>query len=355
MQIDKNLIENFFAGKCSKEEAIAVKRFFQDPENFNKYWNETEWQKIIAQPEFDKDVSKQMNVKILDQIFEKQARRSANIRILSYSALFLLMVSSVFLFYYPKYMPSDKSQANKTVLKVPEQLTVLKNKSGKTETYNLPDGSVVEIEPNSQISYLPFTGNKREIFLKGEALFRVHKDKERPFTVYASDLATTAIGTVFRIYAHQQSLFTRVNLIAGKVVIKPQNKLLSAGIKTVYLTPGKSFSVNKTSYATRVSNIEQRDEINAFDPAGVNGSTTITTEAIVFDNQSLTNVFEVLSRELNLKIDYQKNSIRKKVFTGQYEFKSDDPVEFLNMVATLNNLKLFKTRIGYTIKRELHE
>lgn len=355
MQIDQNLIDKFFAGKCSKEEAVAVSHFLKDPKNFNTYWDETEWKKTASDPEVDNSISEQMKVRILDQILDRQARKDTRIRVFSYAASFLLIVSSVFLYYYPSQQAPNQLHGNNIALKGGNTLVILKNKSGGTEKHNLPDGSIVEIEANSEISYLPFTGNKREIFLKGEALFRVHKDKKRPFTVYASDLATTALGTIFRIYARQESLFTRVNLIEGKVVVKPRNKLLAAGVKTVYLSPGKSFSVNKESYASTVGNFVHRDKIKTFDLAKAGGSTTITSDAIVFNNQSLVTVFEVLSKELNVKIDYQKNSIRKKVFSGQYEFGRDDAAGFLNMVCSLNNLKVSKTSLGYTIKYELKE
>jgi len=355
MQIDQNLIDKFFAGKCSKEEAIAVSHFLKDPENFNTHWDEREWKKMEPNLEFDNSISEQMNVKILDSILNRQARKDTRIRVFSYAASFLLIVSSVFLYYYPTHQASDKIDLNHIALEEQNKPVILKNESSRTKTYHLPDGSIVEVEVNSEISYLPFNGNKREIFLKGEALFRVHKDKKRPFTVYASDLATTALGTIFRIYARQESLLTKVNLIEGKVVVRPQNKFLKAGIRSVYLTPGKSFSVNKESYAASVSNFIHQDKIKGFDLARTGGSTTINSDAIVFNNQSLATVFDVLSKELNIKIDYRKTSIRKKVFSGQYEFGRDDAAAFLNMVCSLNNLKVSKTNLGYTIKYELKE
>lgn len=348
MQIDQNLIDKFFAGKCSKEEAIAVSRFLKDPNNFSTRLDEVEWEEIESHPQIDSNISERMMGRILDRIFDQQARRDTRIRVLSYAASFLLIVSTVFLYHYSSQQTYNRTTGN-IALKVQTAPIVLKNKSGRTEKYNLPDGSIVEVEANSEISYLPFTGNKREIFLNGGALFRVHKDKKRPFTVYASDLATTALGTIFRISAHHGSLLTKVNLIEGKVVIKPQKKLLTAGIKAVYLTPGKCFSLNKKNYATSVSDFVPKGPTKIVDQAIANGRATITSDAIVFNNQSLVTVFEVLSKELNIKIDYQKISIRKKMFSGKYEFGRDDPAEFLNLICSLNNLTVSKTSTGYTI------
>ncbi|NII84977.1 MULTISPECIES: FecR family protein [unclassified Pedobacter] len=352
MQIDQNLIDKFFAGKCSKEEAIAVSRFLKAPVNFNTYMDEVEKEEMESAPQIDNRISEQMMERILDRIFDRQNRRDTRIRVFSYAAAVLLIVSTVILYQYTSQQTRNQSFGNIS-LKMQKTPIVLKNKSSRTEKYDLPDGSIVEIEPYSEISYLPFIGNKRDIFLKGAALFRVHKDKKRPFTVYASNLATTALGTIFRISAHHRSRFIKVKLIEGKVVIKPDNKLLAARVTTVYLTPGQCFSLNKKNYATKVSEFVQKDPIKIADPVVSGDGATITSDAIVFNNQSLVTVFNVLSKELNIKIDYQKNSIRKKVFSGKYEFGRDDPAGFLNMICALNNLTVSKTTMGYTIKYEL--
>ena len=67
----------------------------------------------------------------------------------------------------------------------------------------------------------PFQNNKREIYLEGEAYFKVAKDKTKPFTVFAGALATTALGTQFRITAKKNTPGNiTVKLFTGKVAIR---------------------------------------------------------------------------------------------------------------------------------------
>jgi len=63
----------------------------------------------------------------------------------------------------------------------------------------LPDGSIVSVNTNSEIS-VQFTRTERNIhLLRGEALFDVAKNKDRPFTVIAGDTSVRAVGTSFTV------------------------------------------------------------------------------------------------------------------------------------------------------------
>ena len=73
----------------------------------------------------------------------------------------------------------------------------------------LPDGSKVTLSKDSRLSYgKKFDGNKREVFLSGEAFFEVAKNPARPFLVYSNGLITKVLGTSFKITAFEQD--TRV-------------------------------------------------------------------------------------------------------------------------------------------------
>ena len=62
----------------------------------------------------------------------------------------------------------------------------------------LPDGSCVWLNSESSIRFpIRFAGNKREVFLSGEAYFKVAKNEKSPFQVYVKGGSVTVLGTSF--------------------------------------------------------------------------------------------------------------------------------------------------------------
>ena len=53
----------------------------------------------------------------------------------------------------------------------------------------MPDGTQIWLNSGSQLSYPPdFSGNSREVYLSGEAVFDVMPDAEKPFFVITKDI-----------------------------------------------------------------------------------------------------------------------------------------------------------------------
>lgn len=76
--------------------------------------------------------------------------------------------------------------------------------AGEMPVIKLADGSTMQLNASSAVSY-QFTADKRTIvLLRGQAFFQVAKDANRPFVVEAHGARTTALGTAFdvRIGAH---------------------------------------------------------------------------------------------------------------------------------------------------------
>ena len=68
---------------------------------------------------------------------------------------------------------------------------------GEQRTIQLVDGSTVELNARSRVK-VRLTEHRRDVALiEGQALFRVAKDKQRPFVVRAGDAPVRAVGTEF--------------------------------------------------------------------------------------------------------------------------------------------------------------
>lgn len=66
-------------------------------------------------------------------------------------------------------------------------------------TVSLPDGTVVDLAPRTTLIVNFQRGERRLTLAAGEAFFKVHPDKSRPFVVNAGVLDVTAVGTAFDI------------------------------------------------------------------------------------------------------------------------------------------------------------
>jgi transmembrane sensor len=84
-------------------------------------------------------------------------------------------------------------------------------------SWRMPDGSTVHLNSGSQIS-VHFDEQRREVeLIKGQALFQVAKDAQRPFWVRTGDAAVKAVGTEFDVYRQPER--TLVSVVEGRVAV----------------------------------------------------------------------------------------------------------------------------------------
>jgi transmembrane sensor len=102
----------------------------------------------------------------------------------------------------------------------------------------LPDGSSVTMNASSRIETEYLVNERRIRVLAGQALFRVSKDRTRPFVVTAGQRTVTALGTTFDVRWSVDDL--RVTLVEGRVAIKALHP--SSG-PSVELSPSQQFEM----------------------------------------------------------------------------------------------------------------
>lgn len=221
--------------------------------------------------------------------------------------------------------------------------------AGKTAVnIMLADGSVVTLQPGSSLSYYePFNKHSRNISMKGEATFKVAKDKHHPFIVSAKGFTTTALGTKFTINTNKKDR-VMVNLIEGKVVVKTTSES-GMDMKDVYLVPGKQLTINtlrKEQVVKDFSKTQQYDEPKHHFKAPVSG-------ALVFTEAPLNQVFDQLASRYGVKISYDginDTSLRKLYFTGT--FSGTDKLEVvLPAICNMNELTFKRTAKNIIISK----
>lgn len=116
---------------------------------------------------------------------------------------------------------------------------------GQRSRTALEDGSVVELDTNSEVA-INFDERERRFELRrGQAFFNVEHDAARPFVVSTGDGVTvTALGTRFDVRLTSES--TRVGLIQGSVVVARDGHTIAV------LRPGETIAVPGDGSATPV-------------------------------------------------------------------------------------------------------
>jgi transmembrane sensor len=122
----------------------------------------------------------------------------------------------------------------------------------QVRTYTLPDGSVVQLDPNSSLSYpSQFISNQRNIRLEGGAFFTVAPDPHKPFQVLINGLTVTVLGTSFRITS--TSGRTEIIVKTGSIEVAGKQRSLKLYANEKLIAPDADSGWTKQSDTSRSS------------------------------------------------------------------------------------------------------
>lgn len=146
------------------------------------------------------------------------------------------------------YLIFEKVKADNDL---PVEITELISAPGIVSRVILPDGSEVWLNSGSALSYPTRFIGKREVFLKGEAYFKVVSDTENRFEVMTEEgLSVSAYGTEFNVNAYNDESHITATLVEGNIevshpakddtyVVKPSHQLAydreSGEVETSYV------------------------------------------------------------------------------------------------------------------------
>lgn len=353
MHINEELIRAFFLHQCTPAEAQKVRDYLEaNPQEMEKYLPAGEWESA--------DVKALLPDGFWDRQWEAILLRKNKpgiavlLRRVAVAAVFLIAIGLSILYFVQK-----PSQSRVTITEAVPDFTTVTNTNKAVQIVYLPDSSVAELQPEAAITYKDgFEKTSRTIVLKGDAVFNVAKDRNRPFTVYSGNISTTALGTKFRVVYQGNGRQTKVHLIEGKVVVKVVN---DASKKESYLLPGDLLSYgNNIVSVTRAtegiavekhqqaghSNLQDAvvNKANADAPARAErkaSGTVVIPQWYRFEKESLANVFDQLASLYNVKIEYDAGALKNKYFIGKFE--QDKTIDkILITIAGLNHLEVEK-------------
>lgn len=213
----KTILKKYFSGECSKEERLIIERLYLTDDNpaFAGYLR-TEWENLPQHPIIDEAVAMKRYANI-SKLIGKRKRKSNNAYFWMRAAAILLLVLAPVCYLI--------LNSNKTLTAPVQSWVTITTGIGQQKSLVLTDGSRVWLNCASSVSFpKDFGNNKRLVKIKGEALFKVVKDKNKPFIVEFKNHYTQVLGTSFNVEAYTEQISDRITVIEGRVAVGKVNK-----------------------------------------------------------------------------------------------------------------------------------
>ena len=207
---------------------------------------------------------------------------------------------------------------------------------GEQRAVSLSDGSIVQLNTGTRIKARISTGSRDIRLLEGEALFKVVKDRMRPFTVKAANVSVVAVGTQFNVY--QLDDRTKVSVLEGRVEIS------SGEPSPGSISPQPSADLAHPLLASAGEEVEVRQDGNAVQSAAadVANAAAWTQRRVVFKQEPLANVvtqFNRYRKTSRLRVDDANLAARK--YSGTFDV--DDPLSLEDVLANEPDIVLEKS------------
>lgn len=237
-EITGELIDNFFKGLCSREEAASVLDFIKkhpDHPYLLKEWQSTD----------DKSpLPAHYTLEMYDAVVAHMGKEAVSKG--QHSMLWRIAAAAGILsIFIALWLGSLKADKPGMLTPLPGERTiewVQRQNTGDTAMHLLlPDGSKIILSPHASVRYRkdPGVDNRVSLYLQGQASFEVVKNKERPFTVYSGFISATALGTVFRVSNSDNGNSMKVRLDEGKVLVSVIDSVSEKMHKDYFLLPGE--------------------------------------------------------------------------------------------------------------------
>ncbi|SEB38276.1 ferric-dicitrate binding protein FerR, regulates iron transport through sigma-19 [Tenacibaculum sp. MAR_2009_124] len=169
---------------------------------------------------------------------------------------------------------------------------------GEVLELKLNDGTLVTLNSNSSISYKK--NNARNVWLKGEAFFKVNKKESTnaKFWVNTNDLIVEVFGTQFNVNTQRNK--TKVFLEEGNIWLNLNNG-----------TSKKMIPGNYIEYSSDAKKILIDDQLSSSDEqlAWKNGT-------LIFNNSSLLNALYKVSDTYGVEFDFHDQETKNTLITG---------------------------------------
>jgi transmembrane sensor len=307
-------------------------------EIFKMYWYNEDADQIISEQSFQKvkaKIQKYENSES-EQIQQVRPTRTFNFIKLYWAAVILLVTSFSYFLYYRHYFLTDSP----AVIAYKQKSTTRRQRSLIT----LSDGTQITLNSESTLKYpIQFASKTREVYLTGEAFFKVHKDHKHPFIIHTEHMNVRVLGTEFNVRSYANDASTETTLIKGsieitlndrpadRILLKPKEKLI---IKNDNVKPLKADLKRPSSTHIKESTQYTLTSLTYLDNKGKPEvvETSWLQNKLIAQDESFEELAQKMQRAYGVNIYFTKENVKKLRFTVLFEKE--------NLVQALDALKL---------------
>jgi len=284
MDVDKQLLEKYFKGTCTVEEAALVENYLlqESTPALDTFLMDT-WQQVEQETEGVKTFTPAPAPKKVVSLYRPWYSVAA--------AVLVIISVSAWLW---------QSRQGKQVIAATLQWDTIYNAGNNMRLVSMPDGSKIWLNAHAILAYTHnYDDTSRDLWLKGEAYFEV-AGNAHPFRVYTGELVTTVLGTAFNIATgNKADSSIAVSLVTGKVAVK------TARFNCV-LTPGQMLVYKKGAPPIPVARFNMREVLD-----WRNGK-------LIFENSTLEDAFAKLQSRYGCSIILENKELAQRKVTGSF-------------------------------------
>lgn len=209
----------------------------------------------------------------------------------------------------------------------PEEETIQYNTllvpRGGEYTLVLSDETKVHLNSESILKFpVNFTGDVREVHLKGEAYFEVKTDASRPFIVNTGSVITKVFGTSFNVNSYPEKDLITTTLVEGNVTISK----VGANAAEVQLLPGEQGNFSKTGETIQKTKVD------------ISEYTAWKDGRFVFRDKTLQEITDILGRWYDVDFVFENRDISTIRFTGNLK-RYENIQQILSKISKTNEIK----------------
>jgi transmembrane sensor len=202
--------------------------------------------------------------------------------------------------------------------------------AGQLRRVSLPDGSIVELSPNTRLE-VHFTSPERDVVLsRGDALFTVAKDAARPFIVETKQARVRAVGTVFAVQHDRGAVIVTVQ--EGRVAVLDNSREPAAPVLTPVPITEISLGANQQIVVPPVGPMGQVQAVDS------QRALAWAHGRFVFDNTPVSEVVRRFNRYNRLQIQVSDPALEARPVSAVFD--NTDPQAFVVFLESVANVRV---------------
>ena len=214
-----------------------------------------------------------------------------------------------------------------------KKISVVTDNDQKNVTIDMPDGSKIYLNRNSELSYREnFGKTKRDVKLTGEAFFEISPDAIKPFIIDAGKARVKVVGTSFNVITNNSESAVEVFVVTGKVILSDRS-----GSRSIALEPGYIGTIDSKKSGKSFNDNPNYRSWN--------------TGLLVYTGQKLEVVFKDLKRVYNMDIVADDPSILENPWSSPID-NNETEETIINIICNSFNLSYTKDGTVYHLSKK---